>query len=40
MGFRSRGFEEKYIFWPEAVLAWKEYYRMVTSKKPESDLII
>jgi len=31
LGFRSRAVEEKYIFDPEAILAWKEYYRLVTS---------
>src|SRR5438132_1953076 len=31
LGFRSRAFEEKYIFEPEAILAWKEYYRLLTS---------
>ncbi len=31
LGFRSRAVEEKYIFDPRAVLAWKEYYRLVTS---------
>ena len=31
LGFRDRGFRDKYIFWPEAVLAWRQYYRLVTS---------
>jgi len=31
LGFRSRSFEEKYIFEPEAILAGKEYYRLLTS---------
>ena len=31
LGFRSRAVEEKYIFHPQAILAWKEYYRLVTS---------
>ena len=31
LGFRSRAIEEKYIFDPQAILAWKEYYRLVTS---------
>src|SRR5437870_6356807 len=31
LGFRSRAVEEKYIFDPQAILAWKEYYRLVTS---------
>jgi membrane associated rhomboid family serine protease len=30
-GFRSRDFEEKYIFNAEAILARKEYHRLVTS---------
>jgi hypothetical protein len=30
-GFRSRIFEEKYIFNPEAILAGKDYHRLVTS---------
>src|SRR5437868_5752772 len=30
-GFRSYGFEEKYIFNPEAILAGKEYYSLITS---------
>jgi len=29
-GFRSREFEQKYIFHPEAILAGKQYYRLVT----------
>ncbi len=31
LGFKSRAVEEKYIFEPEAILAWKEYYRLLTS---------
>ena len=31
LGFRSREVEEKYIFEPEAILAGKEYHRLVTS---------
>src|SRR5258708_56222 len=31
LGFRSAAVEEKYIFEPEKILAWKEYYRVVTS---------
>ena len=31
LGFRSKAFEEKYIFWPEAILAWKQRYRLITS---------
>ncbi len=30
-GFRKRGFEEKYIFWPEAILGGRQYYRLLTS---------
>jgi membrane associated rhomboid family serine protease len=30
-GFRSQLFEEKYIFEPRAILAGKQYYRLVTS---------
>lgn len=30
LGFRSQAFEEKYLFWPEAILAWKEWYRLIT----------
>src|SRR5438552_1874764 len=29
--FRSRSVEEKYIFNPESILAWKEYHRLITS---------
>ena len=31
LGFRSRSVEDRYIFDPQAILAWKEYYRLVTS---------
>jgi len=31
LGFKSRAVEEKYIFNPETILAWKEYHRLVTS---------
>jgi membrane associated rhomboid family serine protease len=31
LGFKSRVVEEKYIFNPESILAWKEYHRLVTS---------
>jgi membrane associated rhomboid family serine protease len=31
LGFRDRAFTDKYIFWPEAVLAWRQYYRVITS---------
>src|SRR5271165_6776755 len=30
LGFRSQQLEEQYIFNPESILAWKEYYRLVT----------
>lgn len=30
-GFRDQGFVNKYIFWPEAILAGKEYRRLVSS---------
>jgi membrane associated rhomboid family serine protease len=30
-GFRNRGFEEKYIFWPQAILGGRQYYRLLTS---------
>jgi membrane associated rhomboid family serine protease len=30
-GFRIRGFEEKFIFWPEAILGGRQYYRLLTS---------
>jgi membrane associated rhomboid family serine protease len=31
LGFKSSAVEEKYIFNPESILAWKEYHRLVTS---------
>jgi membrane associated rhomboid family serine protease len=31
LGFKSSAVEEKYIFNPESILAWKEYYRLGTS---------
>jgi membrane associated rhomboid family serine protease len=31
LGFRDRVFEEKYLFWPEAILGWRQYYRVFTS---------
>jgi len=31
LGFRSEALEHKYIFHPQAILAWKEYYRLVSS---------
>jgi membrane associated rhomboid family serine protease len=30
-GFRDSGFEGDYIFWPEAVLARRQFYRLLTS---------
>ena len=30
-GFRDRVFLEKYIFWPQAILGGKQYYRLLTS---------
>jgi membrane associated rhomboid family serine protease len=37
LGFRSRAVEEKYIFRPEAILAWKEYHRLVSSAFLHAD---
>ncbi len=37
-GFRSFGFEEKYIFNPEAILAGRQYYRLVTSAFLHADM--
>jgi len=37
LGFRSRALEAKYIFHPEAILAGKEYYRLVTSAFLHAD---
>jgi len=37
-GFRSRAVEENYVFEPEAILARKEYYRLVTSGFLHADL--
>ena len=31
LGFNNRAIEEKYIFNPESILAWKEYHRILTS---------
>jgi membrane associated rhomboid family serine protease len=31
LGFRDAAFRAKYVFWPEAILARREYYRLVTS---------
>jgi membrane associated rhomboid family serine protease len=30
-GFAVRGFEERFIFWPQAVLARRQYYRLITA---------
>jgi membrane associated rhomboid family serine protease len=30
LGFRDAAFREKYLFWPEAILAWRQYYRLIT----------
>jgi len=30
-GFRDRRFEERFIFWPQAILGGRQYYRLVTS---------
>src|SRR6266853_425696 len=37
LGFRSRAVEENYIFQPEAVLAGRQYYRLVTSAFLHAD---
>jgi membrane associated rhomboid family serine protease len=37
MGFRGFGFEEKYIFHPQRILAGKEYYRLITSAFLHAD---
>jgi membrane associated rhomboid family serine protease len=31
LGFRDAAFEEKYLFWPEAILARRQFYRLITS---------
>jgi membrane associated rhomboid family serine protease len=31
LGFRDSGFEADYIFWPEAILARRQFYRLITS---------
>jgi membrane associated rhomboid family serine protease len=31
LGFRDPSFKAKLIFWPEAILAWGQYYRLITS---------
>src|SRR5262245_51565344 len=35
--FRDRSLEPKFIFWPEAILAGKQYYRLVTSAFLHAD---
>jgi membrane associated rhomboid family serine protease len=30
-GFRDRRFEERFIFWPQAILGGRQYYRLLTS---------
>jgi membrane associated rhomboid family serine protease len=30
LGFRDAAFEQKYLFWPEAILAWRQSYRLIT----------
>ena len=37
-GFRYYGFEEKYIFNPQAILAGKEYYRLITPGFLHADM--
>src|SRR5579872_648926 len=37
-GFQDAAFQEKYLFWPEAILAWKQYYRLLTSGFLHLDL--
>jgi membrane associated rhomboid family serine protease len=31
LGFRDAGFEADYLFWPEAILARRQFYRLITS---------
>jgi len=38
LGFRSVEFEQKYIFEPERILAWKEYHRLATSAFLHADV--
>jgi membrane associated rhomboid family serine protease len=38
LGFRSREFVEKYLFEPHAILADKQYYRMITSGFLHADV--
>jgi membrane associated rhomboid family serine protease len=35
--FRNRALEERFIFRPEGILAWKEYYRLVTGAFLHAD---
>ncbi len=37
LGFQNRMVVERYIFEPERILAWKEYYRLVTSGLLHAD---
>jgi membrane associated rhomboid family serine protease len=30
LGFRDAAFKDKYLFWPEAILAWRQSYRLIT----------
>jgi membrane associated rhomboid family serine protease len=39
LGFQNRMVVEKYIFEPERILAWKEYYRLITSGFLHADFI-
>jgi membrane associated rhomboid family serine protease len=38
-GFRDSGFEEDYLFWPQAVLARRQFYRLITSGFLHRDLM-
>jgi membrane associated rhomboid family serine protease len=38
LGFRDPAFEERYLFWPEAILAWRQSYRLVTNGFLHLDL--
>jgi membrane associated rhomboid family serine protease len=38
LGFRDPSFKEKYLFRPEAILAWRQYYRVITSGFLHQDL--
>ena len=37
-GFRDRGLEEKFIFWPRAILGGRQYYRLLTSGFLHADV--